>query len=122
MLLKLTKNFSDRKTHQIRSLGAGYLRWRRRYSHYRPQFDCWRGIRVRTIFFQVFNVQFFRFRIIAVNKGGPSDPSDPSKSVVAKPRNLAPKIAPIQDLTIKAGQMIALEAVVEDRFHLRKIF
>lgn len=28
----------------------------------------------------------YEFRIIAVNKAGPSEPSDPSKSVVAKPR------------------------------------
>lgn len=29
----------------------------------------------------------YEFRVIAVNKGGSSDPSDPSKSVIAKPRN-----------------------------------
>lgn len=28
----------------------------------------------------------YEFRIVAVNKAGPSPPSDPSKSVVAKPR------------------------------------
>lgn len=28
----------------------------------------------------------YEFRIVAINKAGPSDPSDPSKSVVAKPR------------------------------------
>lgn len=29
----------------------------------------------------------YEFRVIAVNKGGPSDPSDASKAVIAKPRN-----------------------------------
>ena len=28
----------------------------------------------------------YEFRIVAVNKAGPSEPSDPSKSVIAKPR------------------------------------
>lgn len=31
----------------------------------------------------------YEFRIIAVNKGGASEPSDPSQSVIAKPRNRA---------------------------------
>ena len=28
----------------------------------------------------------YEFRVVAVNKGGPGEPSDASKSVVAKPR------------------------------------
>lgn len=31
----------------------------------------------------------YEFRVIAVNKGGESDPSDPSPPVIAKPRNCA---------------------------------
>lgn len=58
----------------------------------------------------------WEFRVIATNAGGDSDPSNPSKPVITKPRNLAPKIAPIKPITIKAGQMISLEAVVEDKF------
>jgi hypothetical protein len=55
----------------------------------------------------------YEFRVVARNKGGLSDPSDASKPVITKPRNLAPKIAPIQPLTVKAGQMINLEAHAE---------
>lgn len=29
----------------------------------------------------------YEFRVIAVNKGGPSDPSDPTQPIVAKPKN-----------------------------------
>lgn len=55
----------------------------------------------------------YEFRLVAVNKGGASDPSDPSKSVVAKPRNLAPKIGPVQEITVRAGQAINFEVTVE---------
>lgn len=50
-----------------------------------------------------------QFRVVAVNKGGNSDPSDASKPIIAKPRNLTPKIGPLKNLKIKAGQMIAFE-------------
>ena len=47
----------------------------------------------------------YQFRIIAVNKGGPSDPSDPSQSVVCKSRFEKPSIdkANLDDLIIKAN-------------------
>lgn len=47
----------------------------------------------------------YQFRIIAVNKGGNSDPSDPSQSVVCKPRFEKPGIDTknLEDLIIKAG-------------------
>lgn len=50
---------------------------------------------------------------MAVNKGGPSDPSDPSKPIIAKARNLAPKIGPVADLKIRAGQMITFDVPIE---------
>ncbi|CAJ0936046.1 unnamed protein product, partial [Mesorhabditis belari] len=57
----------------------------------------------------------YEFRIVAVNKGGPSDPSDPSKPVIAKPRNLAPKIdlGALKDITIRAGQILAFDVPVD---------
>uniref|UniRef100_A0A7E4VU92 non-specific serine/threonine protein kinase n=1 Tax=Panagrellus redivivus TaxID=6233 RepID=A0A7E4VU92_PANRE len=55
----------------------------------------------------------YEFRVVAINKGGPSDPSDASKPIIAKPRNLAPKIAPLGKVKVKAGQMITLDTNVE---------
>ncbi|ULT95623.1 hypothetical protein L3Y34_004374 [Caenorhabditis briggsae] len=56
----------------------------------------------------------YEFRVIAVNTGGPSDPSDASKAVIAKPRNLKPHIDrdALKNLTIKAGQSISFDVPV----------
>lgn len=56
----------------------------------------------------------YEFRVIALNKAGESEASEPSQSVVAKPRFLAPHIdrKSLQKHTIRSGQMLRLEADV----------
>lgn len=50
----------------------------------------------------------YEFRIIAVNKGGPSDPSEPSQPVVAKSRYIPPHFNKnaLQDQVVHAGKRI----------------
>ncbi|KAJ1363943.1 Twitchin [Parelaphostrongylus tenuis] len=57
----------------------------------------------------------YEFRVVAVNKGGASDPSDASKPVIAKPRNLPPRIdrSALKDLKVRAGQAIGWDVPVE---------
>lgn len=57
----------------------------------------------------------YEFRIVAKNKAGPSEPSDISKSVVAKPRNLAPHIdrKNLLKKVLRSGQLLRIEADVK---------
>lgn len=59
--------------------------------------------------------QTYQFRVKALNKAGESRPSDPSKAMIAKPRNLPPKINRdmFNDIRIKAGQSINFDVNVE---------
>ncbi|KRF85408.1 twitchin isoform X27 [Drosophila virilis] len=56
----------------------------------------------------------YQFRVIALNKGGQSEPSEASKPFIAKPRYLAPKIdrRNLRDVTISAGTALKLDAVI----------
>lgn len=57
----------------------------------------------------------YEFRVIAVNKGGHSEPSEASLPVIAKPRFLAPTFnkALLEDITVKVGQKISYTIPVE---------
>uniref|UniRef100_A0A1I7VVS1 non-specific serine/threonine protein kinase n=1 Tax=Loa loa TaxID=7209 RepID=A0A1I7VVS1_LOALO len=57
----------------------------------------------------------YEFRIIAVNKGGPSEPSDSSTVVVAKARNLAPEIdrSTLKPVKVRAGQMVTFDVAIK---------
>lgn len=57
----------------------------------------------------------YEFRVIAVNKGGQGEPSDPSKSVTAKARYQAPVIDStyMQDLIVRVGQKISYSIPIE---------
>lgn len=59
--------------------------------------------------------QEYEFRVIAVNKGGPGEPSEASAPVIAKPRFQAPSFDKLllKDLTVRAGQKINWDIPIE---------
>ncbi|CAG2058849.1 unnamed protein product, partial [Timema podura] len=56
----------------------------------------------------------YQFRVRAVNKGGPSKPSDPSNTITAKDRFAPPRIdrSSLKNQTIKAGQNIRFDVKI----------
>lgn len=54
----------------------------------------------------------YQFRIIALNKAGPSDPGQPSQWKEAKARNLPPRIdrKNLRDITVSEGEMLKFDA------------
>lgn len=58
--------------------------------------------------------QAYEFRVRAVNAAGPGEPSDATLPVIAKPRNLAPKIdrTNLIQVKIKAGQSFSFDVNV----------
>lgn len=57
----------------------------------------------------------YEFRVIAVNKAGPSEPSESSRPVVAKPRKLAPIIdrTNLKNIKIRSGQPVKFDVDVK---------
>ncbi|GIY64293.1 twitchin [Caerostris darwini] len=54
--------------------------------------------------------QDYEFRVIALNQGGESQPSEPSELITARPRFLAPKIVtPMKDIEVKTGDVLHIE-------------
>lgn len=56
----------------------------------------------------------YEFRIIALNKAGESEPSDPTQTIVTKPRFLAPRIdrKNMVKQVVRSGQLLRIEADV----------
>lgn len=56
----------------------------------------------------------YQFRVKAVNAAGPGEASKPTKPIVAKPKNLAPRIdrSTLDDIKIIAGQSFSFDVKV----------
>lgn len=56
----------------------------------------------------------YQFQVKAVNAAGPGEPSKPTRGIVAKPKNLAPRIdrSTLDDIKIKAGQSFNFDVKV----------
>lgn len=57
----------------------------------------------------------YQFRVLAKNKAGLSEPSDPSDAVVAKPRHLAPHIhrEDLDDTVLKVGAQVRFNVNID---------
>lgn len=57
----------------------------------------------------------YEFRVVAVNKAGPSEPSDASESVTCKPRRVAPTIDvdAMKDIKVRAGRPIGFTVPIK---------
>jgi hypothetical protein len=56
----------------------------------------------------------YQFQVRAVNAAGPGEASKPTAPIVAKPKNLAPRIdrSTLNDVKIKAGQSFSFDVKV----------